>query len=576
MNQGLELASKEGTSWLVSLIPVNQIQIMLLLFAYSFLTPSFLFLVIPLFCFYLSFFGMVVSTLQMFYGRRKLSNVTTWAKMMEEHDVGIDLETAQSQFMWNSLTPYMVFFSSLFFTVASFSLAEKSYIPCSEVCLLAGAFAVLSFIALSDSYDFLLVISVFCSFMSTLPTFMSGFPYIPVFTWLISFLFSPITYIQVGSLFRINIGLPSLSYVIVPVFFVRMAMKNSWQGTYRILVPHLVCYFWWNFMGSLFPFTTWMGLIRAGVGYALMPVMLPAMIVGGVGYGFYTILVVMKSDVVGKLLVTLLLLCIPLVLTKSKLIFGSKFEEKYGSAKKVLMISLGVLSVLPLAFIRIPTYKVVEAPPLPWETYIRHCWTPGDANMVGEQIKCAHLTGVRVNWSGVVRSVKITQVDNSVEKFLNGLPTVFGEYLKCVYGQRYPICDAEVMTEQELDTCELMKANKHTCHVKEHNVLTFQLTVDVGEGADARAVWVKADNKFKETVLALEPSDQVTFTALLKDGLGGPTPQVNLRQLTCTNRELPVMQIIEDELESLYDRKINEVVKVAFHFVWYPFLEYVP
>ncbi|CAE1320623.1 WFS1 [Acanthosepion pharaonis] len=195
--QMLEIASKRGTSWLISLIPTNQIYIMLLLFIYGFITPSLVFFFVPLFFFYLSFAAMVISTLQMFYGRQKLSDTSTLTSALKNFDIGVDVESVESQFCWNSLTPYIVFFSSIIASVISFSLANKSYIPCSEVCIIALIFAVSCFIALSDSHDHLTLMTVGSNLLASLPIILDGFPNIPVLIHILKLISSPFFQLQV-------------------------------------------------------------------------------------------------------------------------------------------------------------------------------------------------------------------------------------------------------------------------------------------------------------------------------------------------------------------------------------------
>jgi hypothetical protein len=67
LDQGLEWASKEGLKFVGNLVPTNQIYLLAMLFAYSFITPRFLLLVVPLFVFYLSVIALIIATLQMFY-----------------------------------------------------------------------------------------------------------------------------------------------------------------------------------------------------------------------------------------------------------------------------------------------------------------------------------------------------------------------------------------------------------------------------------------------------------------------------------------------------------------------------
>lgn len=217
-------------------------------------------LIVPLLVFYLSALVMIVATVQMFYKKKKMKDAAALANVLKTYDVGVDVNETRSQYSWNSLTPYLVFFGALPLTVISFSLANKMYIPCSEFCILAGAFAGLCFTALSDSHDMLMILAVVFNLIASLPTFVNSLPQIPFITAAIKLVLGAGFSVEIGAGFQINLGLPTVSYLVVPVMFILMAARGSWKGTYQVLVPHLVCYFWWQLMVAVFPFTTWKGL----------------------------------------------------------------------------------------------------------------------------------------------------------------------------------------------------------------------------------------------------------------------------------------------------------------------------
>ena len=76
--------SKEGSSFLKSLIPTSQIQMLFLLYIYSQLTAEFLWFVVPLVIFYISFLSLVVFSLQMFYGREALRQLKSVSELMKK------------------------------------------------------------------------------------------------------------------------------------------------------------------------------------------------------------------------------------------------------------------------------------------------------------------------------------------------------------------------------------------------------------------------------------------------------------------------------------------------------------
>ena len=76
--------SKKGSSFLKSLIPTSQIQMLLLVYIYSHLTGDFLWFLVPLVIFYISFLSLVVFSLQMFYGREALRQLRSVSQLMKK------------------------------------------------------------------------------------------------------------------------------------------------------------------------------------------------------------------------------------------------------------------------------------------------------------------------------------------------------------------------------------------------------------------------------------------------------------------------------------------------------------
>jgi hypothetical protein len=94
------------------------------------------------------------------------------------------------------------------------------------------------------------------------------------------------------------------------------------------------------------------------------------------------------------------------------------------------------------------------------------------------QVKCNHIVGTNITWHGTFKAAKVTMVTNSVEKVLGslGLPTMFNDALKCLYGEEYGVCDQETMAENEFNFCTTMTVLGHECHVKNHDEYSFQVS----------------------------------------------------------------------------------------------------
>ena len=56
-------------------------------------------------------------------------------------------------------------------------------------------------------------------------------------------------------------------YLVVPLIFVRMGMQQRGEGFYRILIPHLVAFFWWQISLVFYAHSSWFGLARVLVGW---------------------------------------------------------------------------------------------------------------------------------------------------------------------------------------------------------------------------------------------------------------------------------------------------------------------
>lgn len=573
-DQALEFASRDGLSVVMSCVPTDQIYFLALFFVYGFLSAKFLLMVVPLVVFYIAFLTLFITTLQMFYKKRKRQEANALAEVLKQYDVAVDVDQTQSQYTWNSLTPYIVYFLTIPLVVMSFSLADKTYIPCSELCVLCAVLCGLCFVAISDAHDLITLLALCCNFLAALPIFLHNFPEIPVITSLLHFISGSFFSVDLYGGLKINIGIPSVCYCLIPLFFIQMAVRQSFQGMYKVLVPHLVCYFWFNLISTIYPFTTWFGLARATVGYLLLPILIPLSAFIAIFGLIYLFVKLMSSDMFGKIVVTLLLACIPVLLTQTKKLFGGKFDKKLGALKKVIMVMFALLAIIPLIFVRLPVATEKKVVELDLPTYMDMC-LPSEENGASSQIACNPLVGTKVNWSGTFMNVKVTGVTNEIAKMVDVFPTFIGNPLRCFYG-RYYDCDEESISETDKKYCLLMTSLGHECHVAEHNKFTFSVSVTVSDGDRSLSITAEAGNNFKETLMALQAGDKVEIKGSLSDGLGTAGPKLKLKEIKCTSRELMVMQAIADEEEDFYMKLFRESFRVAFNFFWYPVVEYDP
>lgn len=572
-DQALEFASRDGLGMVVSCVPVDQIYFLTLFFIYGFLSPKVLLEIVPLVVFYISYATIIITTLQMFYKKKKLREASALAQVLKEYDPGVDVDKTASQYSWNSLTPYLVYFAAIPLVVASFSIADKNYIPCSELCVLNAVFCGICFMAISDSHDLVTLLALFCGFLASLSVFFHNFPDVPVLSPLIHLVSGSFLSIELFGGLQLNIGIPSVCYCIIPVFFVQMAVRNSFKGMYQVLVPHLVCYFWFNLITTMYPFSTWFGLARATVGYVMLPLLIPLSVfifLIGMVYLFFKLA---ASDMFGKVVITLLLACIPILLTQTKKLVGGKLDKKYAFLKKILMVVFAVLAVVPLIFVRFPTATESHVSQLSVDDFIRVCNAEGPDGME-VTMKCNHLRGTKVIWKGKLMGSKVTGVTNEFTKMLDVFPTFISKPLRCIYGKPYGDCNDEDMTEADRNYCKLMTSLGHTCGVEDPDKFTYNFDVQFANGALGGSV--EAGSGFKQYFLSLAKDDVVEVKGTIVDALSRPSIKLKLKGIKCLSRELELDKVEEEEDEDVYYKVFEQSLQVAFNFFWYPLVEYVP
>lgn len=85
------------------------------------------------------------------------SSFQTWenfralTSLLSRFEPGVDVEQAETNFGWNNLEPYLYFILSVFFVIFSFPVADKGWIPCSELSTVAIFFTAISYHSLSPT-----------------------------------------------------------------------------------------------------------------------------------------------------------------------------------------------------------------------------------------------------------------------------------------------------------------------------------------------------------------------------------------------------------------------------------------
>jgi len=540
LERTIETAGTQGGLWLRSLIPINQIYTLVAVLVYSVISLDAVLWLLPLVTFYMSFAVLIVVTAQMLQSKRRLGDVRTIATMLSRFTF-FDEQTAASMYMWNSMKPYATFFLALPLCVASLTVADSGWLLCPEFGALSAVTSFACFVALSDRYDHLAVASILIdSFSAILPALIQKLPQIPIIHSILWYLFGPGFAIQmpVHGLY-VMLGLPSLAFLIVPVIFMRMAAQRSWQGTYQVLVPHLVCFFWWRLTIAFFARSTWFGIARAFIGWIGLVFFLPLAPFFLIAYGIYIFRSVTSFASVLKVFTTVVL-----VVGASVFVWWSRSGFRVGTwfslhgkspiSRAVVILVIVVASCVPLAYVFIPPRNVDvsdnKAGVLSWDSYHRYCLSP-QASLVS----CGKFKGARITSSGVLKQLSVVSVENPAEAFASWLPYPFSNWLRCAYGDYHP-GNCSVHTDvEDFEACTFSKEQGRLCHLRELDRYTYELIFDVSETATIgrSMVRVVAVDWFRSIADNVQPQTEVTFGAVLSSAIPGPGFVLKLESIHC-------------------------------------------
>ena len=233
-----------------------------------------------------------------------------------------------------------------------------------------------------------------------------------------------------------------------------------------------------------------------------------------------------------------------------------------------------------------------------------------------------------VEWTGTVKGVTVTAVENPANAFFDILPTAVGEWLRCLYGTKYEHCEKEenakhcqvkercrkvkkecdeeeteacnedegedcvegencgTITKCEEETvceddgtpgCELDRLRQHyskSCHMQERNDYAFSVKVSLplSDGTE-QEFNLNAGDSFKEMLLKLRKGDEVKFMATISKSPGSASPIFALHSIRCTSCPVESNQSADDEGDSATDVVIDGALR-AITFFTFPLIQY--
>ncbi|XP_019739714.1 wolframin isoform X2 [Hippocampus comes] len=594
----IDWASRAGMQWLSALIPTHHVNALIFFFIISNLTIEFFIFLIPLLVFYLSFFSMIICTLRVFQNSKAWENFRALTDLLAHFEPGLDLEQAETNFGRTHLEPYLYFLLSVVFVVFSFPVADKSWIPCSELAAVALFFTVTAFLSLHASAKLFArkallteVLSGACSLAYLLPDSL----------WVLKIFGKTFISVPLGDIVALNIGVPCALYGHLVYLLFRMAQLRGFKGTYLCLVPYLVCFTWCELCLVFLNNATAIGLIRTCAGYFLFLFALPVLSLGLAAILVIQLLQWFVALEITKMAVTLTVCFVPVVLrlwTRFSLnpIMLFRSLSRSSIVKLILVWLSAVLLFCWMYVYRSEGMKVYNST-LTWPQYSNMCGPSAwkESNMAQTQILCSHLEGHRVTWTGRFKYVRVTDIENGAQSVINLLPVLVGNWMRCLYGQPYPACDrtqdAPVGPHPFLapplqdPLCKLKQLAKHECHVKRFDRYKFEVTMGMPqerktkngtfvEDEDAtKDIVLRASNEFKSVLLHLNTGSLVEFSTILEGRLGSKWPVFELKAihcLSCGNARLSSRR--QYKIEHDWRRTAQSALQFGFDFFFNPFL----
>uniref|UniRef100_A0A8K9UC51 Wolframin ER transmembrane glycoprotein n=1 Tax=Oncorhynchus mykiss TaxID=8022 RepID=A0A8K9UC51_ONCMY len=577
-DQLIDWASRAGVQWLSTVIPTHHVNALIFFFIISNLTVDLFAFFIPLLVFYLSFISMVICTLRIFQSSKAWENFSALTTLLTRFEPGLDVEQAESNFGWNNLEPYLYFLISVFFIVFSFPVADKGWIPCSELSTVAILFTVVSYKSLSPSGATYAKRALITEVATSLCSLTSLLPQSAVLLRMLSHTF---TTLPLGDSVVMKISLPCLLDLYLYFLFFSMARQRGFRGTYCFLVPYLVCFLWCEFSVVLLQNSSPVGLIRTCVGYFLFLFALPVLAVGLAAMVLIQLVKWFLELELTKMIVTLAVCAVPVTL-RLWTRFGLSLMDVFHSMSQrgaVKLILCCVTMVMLFFWMYVYHSEGLQGynSTLTWRQYGQLCGPPAwkVKGVAQTQIFCTHLDGHQVTWTGRFRQVRVAETENGAQSVINLLPVFMGDWLRCLYGETYPKCDPlRNNSQEEEELCVIKALAKHTCHVKRYDSYVLEVGVGMPEEDGvpedrARDIKLVASHEFRQVLLRLQPGSLVEFSTTLEGRLGGQVPSFELKAIYCLDCDSSLLTV---KIERDWRRTTLNSVKFAFDFFFSPFL----
>lgn len=569
----------------------SDLQLVFLMFLYSFINTDNMFCFFPLVLYYVTFFIMVLTTFQILQTKREFYDFRVWSGLFITYSGGsMNAEEAEYQFIRNNLKPCWQFFISLLVNLLLYPIIAEQYLLQSELTIVAFGLTFMTLFGFMYRkrskiiYDALILFSFAINVLAkypyeTDPVVTQGWRFIdlkiPTFA----------SYV-IGNGIEFCINFRVLLYAFIPVLFLKIAYRQKWRGTYKYFIPHCITLSWLQIVIISSQGATMFGLIRSTLALVGFVLFLPLV---GLTTIFLPAAALTRWMVSSNFIYTLSLFCvfvaIGLLLCS---ILAKSAYRKYTALFQILFSAISFYfilnSLIETKFITTELTMHNDIKPINYERYQQFCHQQAweNENSVATQIRCAQLEHLPIHWDGYIHDIKITSVSNTYKYFIDKLPPVLGQYFYCLYGEEIKNnCDHNQSASCQQFYNAIRSYSK--CSLEQYNVYNFKIIVRMQSGiwGHSEDVILEASHHFKNFTLGLNNNDHVWFKGTLKSTFGNEGDNASVRPhvflehigcLACHNVELTETEIIHRALHYDFQKLLNDfymgvkfVVNVLFN-----------
>lgn len=574
--------------FLAHVLPKSDIQLLFLMFLYTFVSFENIWLFVPIVLYYVTFIAMVVTTFQMLHSKHEFLDFRVWSALFISYSGGtLYSDEAEFQFIRNNLKPYGNFFLALLINLMVYPLVTQRILQ-SELTIVAFCLTFMTLVTFlpkkrnnKTPLDTIVLFSFAVNVIAKYPyetdsVVTQGWRFldlkIPTFA----------SYV-VGNGVEFCMNFRLLFYIFIPVLFLQLAARENWRGIYKVLIPHCVTLSWLQIIIICSEGATMFGLLRGTLALVGVVLFLPLV-------GLATI--ILPAVALTKWLTNNLTYNIVLFFSfLSSGLFICRLIAKSSYKKYVSFIQLifSIFAVITAIYVfhdinTSNNFQIQNTAPISWDIFQKIChqqaW--GDKNMAYAQKKCIDLANARVAWEGYVNEIKLQSVSNSLMNFFNKFPESVRQYFYCMYGDEIKL-DCMNMPGLARSDCiafyNVLKSEQK-CTLEKHNTYTFDVSVRMISGIWSKSADIKLilNDYFKNFTFSLKPNDHIWFKGVLhyEDNLiGGVAAHVKVDEigcLACHNLSLTQVNLnqqtkfkVEDIISYLY-----QGLKCVLNFLFNP------